>query len=150
MRVSDKTIDGLTRDSVVPARAKLRGKAVVKQELAHDLGGDGNAEGHPRQLHGIAGDVDVTRGEDEGDNGDESDGRGACANQYEWSCVSTGAAAVLTWVVPGQELVEERVVVRQGLSGGSGVVRSLARGSEVVELIAGLSSVDLDVLRNGA
>lgn len=42
--------------------------------------------------------------------------------------------------------MEERVVVRQGLSRGSRVVRSLARSGEVVELIAGLSSVLLDVL----
>jgi len=55
-----------------------------------------------------------------------------------------------TRVLPRQKLGEERVVVCQGLAGGSGVGRCPAGGSEVGELIAGLLSVVLDVLGNRA
>lgn len=55
-----------------------------------------------------------------------------------------------TRVAPGQKLVEEGVVVRQGLASGGGLGRRLARGSKVRELGRGLSSMVLDVLRNGS
>ena len=42
------------------------------------------------------------------------------------------------------------MVVCEGLAGGSRVLGCLARGSEVGKLGRGLSSVVLDVLRNGA
>lgn len=47
VRITDKAVNGLTRHSVVPARAKLSGKALVKQELANHLGRDGNTQSHP-------------------------------------------------------------------------------------------------------
>jgi hypothetical protein len=60
------------------------------------------------------------------------------------------ALDVLTRVVPGQQLVEEGVVVRQRLAGGSSVAGGLARRSEVGKLGGGPGRVVLDALRNGA
>lgn len=47
MSVTNEAVDGLTRHRIVSTRAKLRGKAVVKQELAHHLSRDGDAKSHP-------------------------------------------------------------------------------------------------------
>lgn len=77
VEVADDEVDGLAGDGGVLARAELAGKAVAEDELAGYLGGDADAEGHPRESEDIAGDVKIASGQDEREDGNKGDGRGA-------------------------------------------------------------------------
>lgn len=55
-----------------------------------------------------------------------------------------------TRVVPGQQLREERVVVRQGLASSSGLRGRLSGAGQGRELVGSLSMLVLDVLSNWA
>jgi hypothetical protein len=131
MHIADHGIQSFPRDGEVLARAHLGSKTIVKDKLASGLGGDGDAKRHPGKAEGPADEVEVSSGEDGGNDRDKGDSRG-------------------TGVLPRQKLEEERVVMSQGLAGGSGCFGCLARSGEVGQLRRGLGSVVLDILRNRA
>lgn len=73
--------------------------------------------------------------------------------------VSTGLGGVevwlfvvvrLTWVLPGEELGEEGVVVGERLASSSGAGWRLSGSSKVGQLVSGLVGLILDVLGNGS
>lgn len=136
---------------MVLAGSKGGGDALVQEELSGHLERDGDAQGRGCQPEGVAGDVDISSREDEGDDRDKGNTRGTWREiSHQEQFIFRGQKLALTRVVPRQELVEEGVVVRQGLAVGSRSLGGLARGSEVGEFRRGLGSMVLDILRNGS
>lgn len=78
MNIANSAVQSLAGDGVVSARAHLRSEAIVKDQLAGSLGGDSDAEGHPRQPKGPADDVEVSGRDDQGDDRSVGNGRGTC------------------------------------------------------------------------
>ncbi len=74
--VANHAIEGRSRDGVVAAGTHLRGQSVAENELTGSLGADGDGERHPRQLERPADDIEVSGGEDEGDDGGVGNSRG--------------------------------------------------------------------------
>jgi len=111
--------------------AHLGGEAAAKGGLAGDLGGGGDAEGRVQGAERPSEDVQVPRGEDDGEARGEGDGRGAR-------------------VLPAQETVEHAVVLRQWLAGSGGLLRRRLRGRQVLEGGRRLCGLILDGLGDGA
>ena len=107
----------LARDGVVALRAHLAGKTIADGKLANQLGRRRQAKKQVQHAEDIAEDRDVAQREDERDDGSVGHARGAR-------------------VLPGEQVVEEGVVVCQGLAGGRLGLGSVARGGEVAELVA--------------
>lgn len=131
VHVSYGGIKSLPRDGVVTAGAKLGGQAIVEDELAGKLGKDGGTENHPCKLQGIAENIQVANSKDDRNDGGIGNSGG-------------------TRVLPREELGKERVVVGEGLAGGSRLRGSPARGSEVAKLVGGLGRLGLYILSHGA
>lgn len=72
--VSNEPVDSVTGDGHVLARAQLGHEAVVKEELACNFGSHGDTEGHPRQLEGVTGDVNIAADQNESNGRDEGNG----------------------------------------------------------------------------
>lgn len=102
------------RNSVVLLRPDLRSETLTQHHLASHLRRSRNAENNVRPLQSIASDGEIASGDDE--KGDEGvrDGGGAR-------------------VGPGEQLVEEGVVVGELLAAGGGAVGGGARGGQVGE-----------------
>lgn len=131
VEVAAHLVEGLLGHDVVLARAHLRREARVEEGAAGDLGRDGNAQGHPGQLEGIAQQVEVAGAEDEEDDRDVGDGGGAR-------------------VLPAEEAREEGVVVGELLARGGLGRWSLAGTGEVGELVRGLQGLVSDVFGDGS
>lgn len=76
VEVANQVVDSIARHCVVATRPELCGKPAVKEKLAHNLGGHGDAERHPGQPERPAGDIEISSGEDEGQSRDEGNTRG--------------------------------------------------------------------------
>lgn len=76
--IANQNIEGLAGDGVVAAGPELAGDACVHNQLACNLGGDRDAEDHPRKLETPSQHIEVSNREDEGDDGEVGNGRGAC------------------------------------------------------------------------
>lgn len=68
MNIANNSVKSLARHKVVLTRADLRGKALVEDKLASDLGGDSDAQGQVRQAKRPADDVEVAGSKDQGNN----------------------------------------------------------------------------------
>lgn len=75
MDVADHGIKRFSRNGIVLAGAELCREAAVQDGLPGDLGGDGDAEGHPGELENPPQNVEVPNREDEGDDGGIGKGR---------------------------------------------------------------------------
>lgn len=106
MGIANQPLKGVVRKCVVLAGAELRGQAIVKDQLACNLGSNSGSQNHPGQGENPAKEVEIPDGDNGRNDGNIGDGR-------------------VTRVLPGQKLGEERMVGRQGLSsaavGGFGV-----------------------------
>lgn len=120
--VSQHCLEGLAREGVVSLRSHLASKALSEDELADNLRCCRASQQDVKTLQCESRDWQVACGEDEGDEGDIAD---------------SGCARVL----PGEQVVEEGVVVCELLAVGCLGLRGLTRGGEVVEL--GLGGVGL-------
>lgn len=76
--VANENIESLPGDGVISSGTELAGDARVHNHLAGDLGGDGDAQDHPRKLEAPSQHIEVSNREDEGDDGEVGNGRGAC------------------------------------------------------------------------
>lgn len=128
--IANHAVKRRSRDRVVSAGAQLRGEAVVENELAGGLGADGDGESHPGQLERPTDHIEVSSGEDEGDDRDIGNSRGTLRDSCQHDKVARGRAK-LTRVLPREELREKGVVVCERLAGGRRVGRGLARGRQV-------------------
>lgn len=75
--IPNKNVKSLARDGVVAARSDLSGQTLVEDNLANNLSGNGHTKNHPRNLETPSEDVEVSSREDEGDDGEIGDSRGA-------------------------------------------------------------------------
>lgn len=82
--ITDDHVEGLAGDGVVSAGTKLTGNTSIHDSLAGNLGGDGNAQDHPRKLEAISQHVEVPNREDESDDGHVGDRGSTCVG-----CIST-------------------------------------------------------------
>lgn len=120
--IADQAVKGLARKRIVLARAELGSQAIVKDQLAGDLCRNGGGQDHPRESESPADEAEVPVGDDGRDDGDIGDGRVACTvgNQHNCTVLIKSSrkkkGAVLTRILPGKEVGEERMVGRQGLS----------------------------------
>lgn len=57
MDVPNKGVKSLPRERVVLARSQLGSQAIVQEGFSSNLGKDGDAQGNPRQLQGVARDI---------------------------------------------------------------------------------------------
>ena len=80
MDVANKAIERLARDGVVSAGADLGCKAVVENELAGSLGGNGHGKGHPRKLERPADDIEISGEENKGNDGGVGNSRSTCGS----------------------------------------------------------------------
>jgi hypothetical protein len=78
MNVPNKGVQSLAGNCVVSTRADLSGKAVVENDLTKNLGKNGYAKNHPRNLKSPSEKIQVSRSEDSTDDGHISNGRCAC------------------------------------------------------------------------
>lgn len=76
--ITNQDIEGLAGDGVVSTGAKLAGDACVHNQLTSNLGGDCDAQDHPRKLEAPSQHIEISNREDEGDDGEVSNGRGTC------------------------------------------------------------------------
>lgn len=122
LNVSKHCLESLAREGVVSLRPHLASKTLSEDELADDLRCCRATQQDVKTLQCESRDWQVACGEDEGDDGNIADSGGAR-------------------VFPGEQVVEEGVVVCELLAVGRLGLRSLARSGEVVEL--GLGGVSL-------
>ena len=78
--VSDQAVEGFARNGVVSAGAELRSETVVKDKLSGSFSGDGNGQSHPRKLESPANNIEITSGDDGGDDGSVRNTRGTCGH----------------------------------------------------------------------
>lgn len=78
MDIADEDVEGLARNGVVTTGPELTGNASVHHSLSSGLSGDGDAQNHPCELEAPSDHIQVPNREDEGDDGDIGDRRGAC------------------------------------------------------------------------
>lgn len=100
MNITNNSVQSVLGDGEVLSWAELRSQAGIKNGLTSKLSQDGDTERDPGELEEVAEDMEVSCSKDENDD------RCVCKTRS-------------SWVIPGQECGEERVVVCKGLSGGS-------------------------------
>lgn len=76
--ITNEDIEGLAGNGVVSTGTELAGDTCVHNQLAGNLGGNCDAEDHPRKLETISQHIEVSNREDEGDNGKVGNGGGTC------------------------------------------------------------------------
>lgn len=76
MDIANDSIERLLGHGIVLARSELGCKAVVHEGFTGSLGGNGDAEHHPRELEAPSEDVEVPNREDERHNGGIGNARG--------------------------------------------------------------------------
>ncbi len=76
--VANHGIEGLAGHRVVFARAELASQAAVHDSPAGNLGSDGDAEHHPRELEAPSQHIQVPNREDEGNDGGIGNGGSPC------------------------------------------------------------------------
>lgn len=95
MHITNHAIEGLAGDGVVATGSELGSQAVTKDELASNLGSNGDAQGHPGQLKSPSNDVEVPNREKQGDDGSIGDAGGTCnkrlsVTRREWNAAYLG------------------------------------------------------------
>lgn len=81
MNIADKNIEGLAGNGVVSAGTKLAGDTCVHNQFTSNLGGDCDAQDHPRKLEAPSQHIEVSNREDQGDDGKVGDSRGTCLHE---------------------------------------------------------------------
>ena len=131
LKVTSNALKSLARNCVVLPRAHLGGKTLAENKVTNKLSGSGNTEHSEDGLQDITLDGDEAEEKDAGDDGGEGNG---------------GSARVL----PAEERVEERVVVREVLISGSLGVGRLTGSSQVGELVLGGDSLSAGLVGDRA
>lgn len=117
-QVGQNALNSLLRNGVQLLRSHLGGHALAQHNLASNLCRRSDAQHNVKGLQGISSDWDVAGHED---------------GEYDAGVADGGGARVL----PGEQVVEKRVVVCELLAGGGLRLRRLAGGGEVGELVLG-------------
>lgn len=76
--ITNHSIESLAGNSVVSAGSDLGSKTVVEDNLANNLGGNGNTQDHPGELECITDDIEISSREDQSNNGTVGNARSTC------------------------------------------------------------------------
>lgn len=75
VNITNHCIESFARNGIISAGPDLSGETIVQHNLASDLGSHGDTQDHPGQLKGPSQDIEISSSENQGDDGNISNGR---------------------------------------------------------------------------
>lgn len=100
MDVTNHGVESLAGNSVVSAGSDLGSKTIVEDNLANNLGGNGDTEDHPGKLECIADDIEISSREDQSNNGTVGNSRSTCLVLSVVLLINVVKRSLLTGIPP--------------------------------------------------